>query len=190
MPRNRQDVERDVKVAEIREAAVRLLREEGPSALSHTALAKRLHLARAAIYWYFPTKDDLLVAAMADIFAADLGIPPEGGDLMARLVWAVDRLDRLHPLIHLLHERAAHSEAAAKLETAFTEGLRDRLRELLAPHVAPDRLDLATKTIIACVEGLLVQRITAAERREILEFLTGVCATEGWQDQPERDRLP
>jgi AcrR family transcriptional regulator len=159
-------------------AAERLLRAEGPAALSHTALAKRLHLARAAIYWYFPTKDDLLVAAIADIFAADLGSPPEGGDLMTRLAWAVDRLQRLHPLIHVLHERAAHSEAAAELEAGFTEGLREGLRELLAPRVAPARLDLATKTIVACVEGLLAQRLSAAEGAEILEFLVEVCTTE------------
>lgn len=171
MPRNRQDVDRDVKIAEIRRTAVGILRDGGPAALSHSAVAKRLGLARTAIYWYFPAKDDLFVAALADVYAEDLGAPPEDDRLMARLRWAVERLTALQPLTHAMHERAKHSQAAADLEAGFQEAMTSRLRTLLAPHVEPGRLDLVTAAIVVFVEGLLVQPRSAQEREDLLHFL-------------------
>ncbi|GAA2166358.1 TetR/AcrR family transcriptional regulator [Actinomadura napierensis] len=171
MPRNRQDVDRDAKVAEIRRTAVSILRDGGPSALSHSAVAKRLGLARTAIYWYFPTKDDLFVAALADVYAQDLSTPPEDDHVMTRLRWAVESLTALQPLTHAMHERAKHSPAAADLEAGFQEAMTSRLRALLAPHVEPDRLDLVTATIVVFVEGLLVQARSAQERQDLLRFL-------------------
>jgi AcrR family transcriptional regulator len=171
MPRNRQDVDREAKVTEIREAALRILRDGGPAALSHSAVAKDLGLARTAIYWYFPTKDDLFVAALSDAYAQDLGTPPQDDDVMTRLRWAIERLTALQPLTHALHERAHHSPAAAELEAALQQGLSSRLRTLLAPRVEPDRLDLVATTIVVFVEGLLTQSRTTEERLRLLEFL-------------------
>ncbi|WP_344823854.1 helix-turn-helix domain-containing protein [Actinocorallia longicatena] len=171
MPRNRQDVDREAKVAEIREAAVRILRDGGHPALSHSAVAKELGLARTAVYWYFPAKDDLFVAALAEVYAADLGTPPAGDDVMARLRWAVERLTALQPLTHALHERARHSEAAARLEAALQESMCSRLRALLSPRVPAERLDRVTTTIIVFVEGLLTQPRTTSDRLDLLEFL-------------------
>ncbi|MGI5320928.1 TetR/AcrR family transcriptional regulator [Actinomadura nitritigenes] len=171
MPRNRQDVDREVKIAEIREAAVAILRSGGHPALTHSAVAKDLGLARTAVYWYFPTKDELFTAALAEIYARDLAAPPEGDDVMTRLLWALDRLTALQPLTHALHERARQSEAAARLESALQESLCTRLRTLLGPRVDPGRLDLVTSTIIVFVEGLLIQPRTDEESRELLGFL-------------------
>jgi AcrR family transcriptional regulator len=173
VPRNRQDVERDTKVADIRRVAVETLRSGGWPALSHTAVAKQLGLARTAIYWYFPTKDDLFVAAAADIYAQDLGSPPDSDDVGTRLRWAVERLTDLQPLTHALHERARHSEVAAGLEAALLGGLCDRLRTLLQPHVPEDRLDRVATAVVVFVEGLLVQPRTTEERLELLDFLVG-----------------
>ncbi|WP_146059085.1 TetR/AcrR family transcriptional regulator [Actinomadura rubteroloni] len=180
MPRNRQDVDRDAKIAEIREAAVGLLRAGGYPALSHSAVAKELGLARTAVAWYFASKDDLFAAALADIYAADLGTPPADGDVMVRLRWAVERLTALQPLTHALHERARHSPAAAELEAALQNSLCTRLRALLAPHVAADRLDRVTTTVVVFVEGLLVQPRTTPDRLGLLEFLvTELIGTPG-----------
>jgi AcrR family transcriptional regulator len=173
MPRNRQDVDRDLKVAEIREAAVAILRAGGYPALTHGAVAKELGLARTAINWYFPTKDELFAAALADVYAEDLAArpPSPGDDIMTRLLWALDRLTELQPLTHALHERARHSAAVADLESVFQESLCTRLRAMLAPRVDPARLDLVTSTIVVFVEGLLTQPRTVEERRELLAFL-------------------
>ncbi|MBO2452162.1 TetR/AcrR family transcriptional regulator [Actinomadura barringtoniae] len=171
MPRNRQDVDREAKVTEIREAALRILREGGPAALSHSAVAKDLGLARTAIYWYFPTKDDLFVAALTDAYAEDLGDPPETDDIMPRLAWALERLTALQPLTHALHERARHSPAAAELETALLQGLTTRLHALLASKVPPEKLAPITTTIVVFFEGLLVQPRPPEERLRLLEFL-------------------
>lgn len=171
MPRNRQDVDRGFKIAEIREVAVAVLRSGGYPALSHGTVARDLGLARTAVSWYFPTKDDLFAAALADIYDQDLAAPPPGQDIMDRLLWALERLTALQPLTHALHERARHSAAAASLESALQESLCARLRALLASRVDPTRLDLVTSTIIVFVEGLLTQPRTDEERRDLLAFL-------------------
>ena len=65
MPRNRQDIDRDAKVDEIVTVAKRILNDGDYDALSFQAIADELGLARGALCWYFPSKDDLLVAAAA-----------------------------------------------------------------------------------------------------------------------------
>ena len=171
MPRNRQDVDREAKVAEIKAAAVDILRTGGWAALSHGAVAKELGLARTAVHWYFRTKDDLFVAAAADIYAEDLGSPPDSDDVATRLRWAVERLTALQPLTHTLHERARQSEVAAGLEAALLDGLCGRLQALLRPHVPDERLDRVVTAMVVFVEGLLVQPRTAEERFELLDFV-------------------
>lgn len=171
MPRNRRDVHREAKVQEILAVAAEILRAEGYAALSHSEVARRLGLARNAVYWYFPTKDDLFAAATAQIFAAQLPPAPPASGFADRIQWAVDRLAELQPLNHTLHERARHSEAAAELEAAIQEQLCVRLRDLLAPHVDPDRLDHVTMSIVVFIEGLLTHPRTASQRRELLGFI-------------------
>jgi AcrR family transcriptional regulator len=181
VPRNRQEVDRESKVAEIREAAVDILRAGGWDALSPSAVARKLGLARTAIYWYFPTKDDLFVAAAAEIYALELGSPPDADDITVRLRWALDRLAALQPLTHTLHERARQSEAAARLEATILDGLCDRLRALLRPHVAEDRLDQVATTVVVFVEGLLAQPRSTEERQDLLSFLVTELV---WKNAP------
>lgn len=177
MPRNRSDVARDVKVGEILAVAGEILNRDGFAGLSLADVARRLGLARAAVYWYFPTKDDLLVAVVGAAFAEFTDSTPApsdgapGGDPVDRLLVAVDRLAELQPLATALHDRAHHAEQAARLEARIQEDLCARLRNLLTGHVPATRLDLVARGIVVFVEGLLTHSRTAAERRELTTFL-------------------
>jgi AcrR family transcriptional regulator len=112
------------------------------------AVAKKLGLARTAIHWYFPTKDDLFVTAAADIYAEDLGSPPDNDDVTTRLRWALELLTALQPLTHTLHERARQSEAAAGSSPPSSRACATASGALLRPHVAGDRLDQVVTTIV------------------------------------------
>src|SRR4051812_10125514 len=105
MPRTRPELEREAKVAEIVDAAARRLREGGYDALSVAALARELGIAQNAVYWYFPSKDHLFVAAlertMRDIMA---GKPPRQRSVERKVLWFVDRLQELEHVRTAMYE--------------------------------------------------------------------------------------
>ncbi|MEA2447967.1 MAG: hypothetical protein QOK47_1604, partial [Actinomycetota bacterium] len=67
MPKTRSGVDRDQKMTEILDATERQLRAGGYNAVSVAGIARELGLAHNAIYWYFPSKDHLMVAAFEHI---------------------------------------------------------------------------------------------------------------------------
>ncbi len=69
---------------QILEAAVALIREGGLDGCNMTQIARRLGVSVMALYTYFPSRDALIEAVAADVFAA-LPIPSEGGDWRAFL---------------------------------------------------------------------------------------------------------
>jgi AcrR family transcriptional regulator len=170
MPRNRPEVAREDKIDDIVRVAERALREGGYEALSLSGVAQELGLARGAIYWYFATKDDLLVAAAKRIFDLALANPPAQGQLEKRVEWAMEQLAILGPVTSAVHDRAYHSEAVAAFEEAFHQRFCDGLRELLRPRVAAARLEALTECVVVFVRGLLAMSLKPEERRSRLRF--------------------
>src|SRR5712691_5857363 len=100
MPRTRSELERDAKVAEIVEAAERRLHEGGYEALSVAAIARELGLAQNAIYWYFPSKDHLFVAALEGMLQKIAARKPtrEEAGPVERILWFTDQFQALSDL--------------------------------------------------------------------------------------------
>ncbi|MDQ3985628.1 MAG: TetR/AcrR family transcriptional regulator [Actinomycetota bacterium] len=171
MPKTRPDLNRDEKVAEILEATERRLREGGVGAVSVAAVARELGLAHNAIYWYFSSKDHLLVATfehmVQKVFAAK---PKEGRDVAERVMWFVDQLGELYPIRASMHDQVRRSGVIAD----YLDELNDRLRRLtshvLEPHVDKSELDVATSTFIATVQGAFLQGVDPEERRQLVTF--------------------
>src|SRR3954464_4957874 len=115
MPRTRPELEREAKVAEIVAAAERRLRDGGYDALSVAAIARELGIAQNAIYWYFPSKDHLFVAALErmlrDIVARK---PPPRRWLERKVLWFVDQLGEIEPVRAAMYERARTSPVVAE----------------------------------------------------------------------------
>jgi len=171
VPRNRQEIDREDKIEEILQAAERTLRRVGYDGLSFGALASELNLARGALYWYFPTKDDLFVAAVARVFAEALSDPPHRAGHVKRITWAVEQLAILEPLSAALHDRARHSAGAAALERAIQAEMCSRLRDLLRGRVEAARLNDVADAIVVFAQGLLAMPLDQAERAARLRFL-------------------
>src|SRR2546428_3966186 len=68
MPRTRSKIDRDTKISQILEAAEQRLRKGSYEALSMAGISRDLGVAQNAIYWYFPSKDHLLVATLKWMF--------------------------------------------------------------------------------------------------------------------------
>lgn len=184
VPRKRAELEREEKVEEILQRAVDLLRSGGDDDLTINRVATDVGVARAAVYWYFPSRDELFVAAAARIFATQFAdVPARAGDVK-QIEWAVDRLADIYDIYASLQQRAAHLPAAADLLEGFQRTLCDALKVLLAPRVEADRLQDVADTIVMFVEGLLGRRLSPRARRRHLRFaLAAVLGDEGGTDR-------
>ncbi|HEX9967551.1 MAG TPA: helix-turn-helix domain-containing protein [Solirubrobacterales bacterium] len=173
MAKTRTEVDRETKVEEILGLAEQRLGEGGYEALSVAALARELGLAQNAIYWYFPSKDDLFVAALRRMLTGLASRKPRGEVAhRERILWFTDQLEPLSRLRPALRERARESEVAAEflgeLESILSRMLSNALR---AEGVAEDDLPLAVDVFRASVEGAYVKGLSRKKRRQTLTFL-------------------
>ena len=172
MPRTRPELDRVEKETAILEAAMQQLETGGYGALSVAAIARDLGLAQNAVYWYFPTKDDLFVAALEQmghrVFAAKMRA---GGDWTSRLLAVVDALADLYPLLPAIHDRAAASDVVRRFERDLLNQFRSMLAGGLAGRVPADEVDLAADTVLAAVIGAYATDLSRARRRQLLRNL-------------------
>lgn len=172
MPRTRPELGRAEKQTAIVDAAIKQLDAGGYAGLSVAAIARSLGVAQNAIYWYFPTKDHLFVAAVQRMGHRAFAAKARGrGDWTARLLAVVDELAELYPLLPSIHDRAAVSEVVREFERDLLEGFRAMLAEGLAERVAAEEVALAADTVLAAVIGAYATDLSRAHRRRLLRNL-------------------
>jgi AcrR family transcriptional regulator len=171
VPKTRSDLDRDAKVTEILEAAERRLRDGGYRTLSVVGIARELGIAQNAIYWYFPSKDHLFVAALErmlhDIVARK---PPRRGGLERQVTWFVEQLAELTGVRAALAEQARVSPVVAEFAAALDETWRRMLTNALSDRVAAQDLPLAVDALLATIQGVLAADLEPAERARIVGF--------------------
>jgi AcrR family transcriptional regulator len=138
-------------------AAIDLLAERGYSGFSVESVVERTGIAKTTLYRHWPTRDDLLAAAIARLDGA--GPLPDTGsvrqdlqDLLARRVQAA-RIPQWERCMPALVEAAAHrpelaamiarltSQVLAQIETLLGRGIeRGELRHELDPQLAASAL--------------------------------------------------
>jgi AcrR family transcriptional regulator len=175
MPRTRSELERDAKVAEIVDAAERRLLEDGYEALSVAAIARELDLAQNAIYWYFPSKDHLFVAALENMLREIAARKPKGQgvDPIERILWFTDQFHALSGLRPAMSERARTSEVVAEFVAELDALLSRMLSNTFRDHVPAEELPMAVETFRATVEGTFVKGLDKRARRRVLRFTLG-----------------
>ncbi len=78
----RRELTRAATIDEIKQTALRLMRESGSTGVRFSDIAREMGMTPPALYRYFPTRDELLTALIVDAF----------GDLHAALIAARDAL--------------------------------------------------------------------------------------------------
>ena len=171
MPRTRPELNREDKMAEILAAAERRLYEGGFDALSMIGIARDLGLAQNAIYWYFPSKDHLFVAALERTLRTVVARKParSRGEI-ERILWFTDQFQPLSELRAAMNERARVSPVVAEFVERLDASLSRMLASVLSKRVAPDDLPLAVESFRATVEGTFVKGLDKRERRRVLTF--------------------
>jgi AcrR family transcriptional regulator len=174
VPKTRQAVTRDEKVGEILELAEQRLREGGYESLSVAAIARELGLAQNAIYWYFPSKDHLFVAALEQMLREISARKPsrEVGEV-ERILWFTDQFQALYDLRGAMSERARSSPVVADFVERFDALLTRMLSNALRGHVPDKELPVAVEAFRATAEGTFVKGLDKRARRKVLTFTLG-----------------
>lgn len=171
MPQNRYELERENKVAEILAAAETRLREGGYEALSIAGIARELGLAPNSVYWYFPSKDDLFVAAVRHLLQGIVARkPPARRSLERRVLWFVEQLDDLDHLRVSLYERARQSPVIERYAGELKAASRQMLVNSLRGEVADAELEIAADTLLATIEGTRLQGLTGRDRNRVVAY--------------------
>ena len=171
MPRTRPELEREAKVAEIVAAAERRLRDGGYDALSVAAIARELGIAQNAIYWYFPSKDHLFVAALEQILRGIVAAkPPPQRSVEHKVLWFVERLQEIEHVRTAMYERARTSEAVAAFVAQLDATWRHMLAGVLRSRLEEPELSAAVAALIATIQGAFLQPMSAAERRRVIAY--------------------
>jgi AcrR family transcriptional regulator len=171
MPRTRSEQSREEKVATITDLAVRRLRGGGYEALSVAAIARELGLAQNALYWYFPSKDHLFVAALERMLG-DIGRRKQtaGADKVERILWFTDQYQELFDLRGAIGERASKATVVAEFSGRLDVLLSRMISNALRDSVAEEDLELAAETFRATAEGAFAKNMSPAQRRRVLSF--------------------
>ena len=175
MPANRRPVDRQAKRDEIVQVAAELFTETGFDETPMSRLAEAAGVTTNTVYWYFEDKDALLVAVLDLLLREALNeyAQQDGLPVHEQLSWAVDRLDRLHRLVSVVHVRAASAPAVAAWHNQF-HGLADALLADALSRAGVPQADLPAMSRIGTfvVEGLLTHPLDDAGRGDVLRLLT------------------
>ena len=173
MPRTRTEVEREAKVDEILDAAVRRLDDGGYEALSVAGVARELGIAQNAVYWYFPSKDHLFVAALERMLRAIVARKPRARTLEGKVLWFVEQLEGMADVRAAMHDRARSSEVVAAFARDLHAVWRRMLTKVLSSRVPEQDLPAAADALLATIQGALLEQHTPAERRRLIAFALG-----------------
>jgi TetR/AcrR family transcriptional regulator, cholesterol catabolism regulator len=171
VPQTRPAVSREEKMGEIVQLAQQRLREGGYEALSVASIARELSLAQNAIYWYFPSKDHLFVAALEQMLREISARKPsrEVGEV-ERILWFTDQFQALSNLRGAMNDRARESQVVADFVEKLDALLSRMLSNVLRDHVPAAELPIAVDTFRSTVEGTFVKGLSKGERRKVLTF--------------------
>jgi AcrR family transcriptional regulator len=174
------DVDRDVKVQQLLDAAEPMFIERGYAHTPLAEIATEASVATNALTWYFPSKDDLFIAVLDRVIARELAALSDDSHFDADLaVRAATRLHRYRRLITAVHERARVSPAVAQFHDGYHQMLDAHLTVLaLEAGVPREDASIAVTVFVTFLEGLLLHdhddaRSTETSIRYLVARLTG-----------------
>lgn len=171
MPRTRPGISKEIKIDEIVAAAERRLRDGGYEALSVAAISRELGIAPNSIYWYFPSKDHLFVAALERMLRGIAARKPSHSHgTTERILWFTDQFAALSDLRGAMTERARISEVVADFVARLDELLSRMLTNTFRGRLPEEELPIAVESFRATVEGTFVKGLGTRERRRVLTF--------------------
>lgn len=167
-------IPRAQRVDELVAAATELLLARGYTGTTMSAIAKSAGVANAALYWYFPTKDDLLAEVFDRALAAEIEVlkaRPPGPDPFDHLLKGLADLRPYRHLHMAMHERL-ESDAVAAAHDRLIGWVRDLVRAGLEHrrHSGDDDEEIV-ELVLVLFEGLNVPRVDGRPAADVIRTL-------------------
>jgi AcrR family transcriptional regulator len=147
--------------ARVLQAALELFAERGFAATSTRELSERLGFTKAALYYYFKTKDDLLAALIQPVvgqLSALITQTPVRASAAARREVLASYIDLSIAHVDLLRVLTQDPSVARRPASATHAALEVRMLQLLAGHEVPDLTErIRARAALAAVRGALVR---------------------------------
>jgi AcrR family transcriptional regulator len=147
--------------ARVLQAALELFAERGFAATSTRELSERLGFTKAALYYHFKTKDDLLAALIQPVvgqLSALITQTPVRATAAARREVLAAYIDLSIAHVDLLRVLTQDPSVARRPASATHAALEERMLQLLAGHEAPDLTErIRARAALAAVRGALVR---------------------------------
>ena len=156
MPRNRQHIPKDERNADLLRAATQVFAAKGYDTTTMTDISQAAGVARANIYWYYASKDDVFAAVMNNLYTTEIAKLEErhqGLDAYTRLT---DGLRQLYPyrFLHLdMHPRITHSPEIAAVHENFMSWIRKLVYDVVDQTGAEIDKPMLADVIVATFEG-------------------------------------
>jgi AcrR family transcriptional regulator len=177
VPPNRRSIPRADRLEAVVAAARQRFENHGYKGTSVADIAGDVGVNTGSIHWYFPTKDDLFAAVVAQIAAESREIVDAalsaGQSPMDALVGFLSTAERYRGMHIEAHDRLGESDAVARVHEEFHAWLDELLLDVIRPRLrAVDDVGLIADTAHIVFEGLLGSA-TPRDRpfREIVQFL-------------------
>lgn len=150
--------------AAVIDAAVELLTAEGPAALTHAAVAAAADVSRTTVYNHWPTREDLLRAAIDSIGVAVPALDELTGSLRDDLSILCRPMvrhlldERRAAMVASMMERAMHDHAVVEIRDEYLAAFTAVFEHIIGAAVATGalRADLGVAESEASIFGSLL----------------------------------
>jgi AcrR family transcriptional regulator len=140
MPRNRQQVPKAEREADILDQARELFIAKGYRGTRVAEVARAAGIASAAVHWYFPTKDDLFAAVLQHIFGdaiAEVEVAEFDVSARDKLEAFLSRTAGYRVLHRQAYERMDDSEPLRTVYTELLKWLEDTTLQAISEQLPP-----------------------------------------------------
>jgi AcrR family transcriptional regulator len=166
------------------QAALELFAERGFAATSTRELSERLGFTKAALYYYFKTKDDLLVALIQPVLEQLTTLitqTPVRPSAAARREVLAAYVDLTTDHVDLLRVLTQDPSVTRRPASAAHAALEERMLQLLAGHEAPDLTEqIRARAALAAVRGAIVHTHPAGDPAVVrAALLAAACGALG-----------
>ena len=176
MAKNKREVDSEVKREQIEDAACMLFLVEGYESTSMASIAKTAGVAPNTLYWYFASKDDLLVAILDRLVnraMAQLAMM-QSQSFGDQVLWLLMEFQQANKLISTVHARLDKSEKIRDWHDRFHAMLDQMLvQQMVGKGMSPAKASVMATVGTYVVEGLLSHPHGSQQVEKVVHWLTG-----------------
>lgn len=190
MAKNKRDIDLKVKQEELEVVASRLFLSLGYDGTSMNMIARELGVAPNTLYWYYASKDELLVGVLNRQMSASLARLPAIADkpLAEKLAWALNEFEESRELVSTVHARLEKSAVIHQWHEQFHAFVEAAVSQALQMDgESRERATMLATVGTFVVEGLLAHPHSRQQRDAIFQwFAESTRAAAGAGNRPGR----